>query len=89
MDEALLRQLVRQMKILNIWISIVGGLILVTIAICAFLLFKVVTFVQDTRDSVNNLQQKTEDSLNVKQQLCESDSIGSFFQDRGKLCKEQ
>lgn len=89
MDEVLLKQLVRQMKILNIWISIVGGLILVTIAICAFLLFKVVTFVQDTRDSVNNLQQKTEDSLNVKQQICDSNSIGSLFQERSDLCKEQ
>lgn len=74
------------MKILNFWISVVGVLILVSIAICGFLLFKVVTFVEDTRNSVNNLQQKTEDSLNVKKQICDSDSIGSLFQDRSDLC---
>lgn len=88
MDEILLKQLLRQVKILNFWISVVGVLVLVSLAICGFLLFKVVTFVQDTRDSVNNLQQRTEDTLNVRKQICESDSVGSLFQDRSDLCKQ-
>jgi hypothetical protein len=89
MDEVLLRQLVRQLKILNTWITIVGGLILAVIIVCAFLLFKVVTFVQDTSDKVNNLQQKTEDNLNVKKQICESNSIGNLLENRSSLCEAE
>lgn len=88
MDEALLRQLTRQLKILNIWISVVGTLILAAVIICIVLIFKVVTFVQNTSDKITNLQQKTESSLNVKQQVCDSKSFSSLLSDRSKLCEQ-
>lgn len=87
MDEVLLRQLTRQLKILNIWISIVGVTILAAITISIYLLVKVITFVQNTSDKITNLQQKTESSLNVKQQVCDSKSLSSLLQDRSTLCK--
>lgn len=87
MDEALLRQLVRQLKILNIWISIAGTLTLVAFAIIIFLLFKVVTFVQDTSDKISSLEQKTQNTLNVQKQLCDNNSISQFLQNKSDLCK--
>lgn len=86
MDEVLLRQLVRQLKILNIWIAVVGTIILASIIVCIFLLFKVVTFVQNTSDRVTNLQQKTEKSLDVRQQVCDNNSISDLLQDRSEFC---
>ncbi|HSH17985.1 MAG TPA: hypothetical protein VK978_01240 [Candidatus Saccharimonadales bacterium] len=86
MDDVLLKQLIRQLKILNIWITIVGGLILVSVIVIAILLFKVFTFVADTKNSVTSLQQKTEDSLNVKKQICENDSFGSFLNNKSEIC---
>lgn len=87
MDEALLRQLTRQLKILNIWISIIGTLILAAIVICIFLLFKVVTFVQDTSDRITSIQDNTKNTLNVKNQLCESKTLTNLLEDRSKLCE--
>ncbi|MDB5181546.1 MAG: hypothetical protein JWP13_309 [Candidatus Saccharibacteria bacterium] len=89
MDEILLRQLVRQLRLLNIWISIVGSLILISLIVCIVLIFKVVTFVQDTSDKISNLQQKTENSLNVRNQLCDSKSIASLLEDRSSLCADR
>jgi hypothetical protein len=87
MDEALLRQLTRQLKILNFWITVVGTLILASIIVCIILLFKVVTFVQNTADRVTSIQNSTKNNLNVQKQLCESKNIGSLLQDRSSICK--
>jgi hypothetical protein len=87
MDEALLKQLTRQLKVLNFWISIFGTLILVSIIVCIYLLFKVVTFVQNTSDKITSLQDSTKNSLNVQKQLCDSKTFGSLLEDRSKICQ--
>lgn len=87
MDEVLLRQLIRQMKVLNLWISIFGTLILVALIVCIYLVFRVVTFVQDTSNRLNSIQENTQNTLNVQKQLCDSDSVGSFLSKRSDYCK--
>lgn len=87
MDEQLIKQLTRQLKILNIWISIVGVTILAAIIVCIVLLFKVVTFVQNTSDRITNIQDSTKKSLNVREQICASKSISSFLQNRSEICE--
>lgn len=87
MDEALLKQLIRQMKILNIWISVFGTLILVAFIICLYLVFKVVIFVQDTRDQLSSIKQDTENTLNVQKQLCDSATISEFLSGRSSFCR--
>ena len=87
MDEQLARQLTRQLKILNIWISIVGTVIIAAIILCIILLFKVVTFVQDTSDQVSNIREKTQESLNVKTQICDSNSLSRLLEDRTTFCE--
>lgn len=89
MDEVLLKQLVRQLKILNMWIAIGGTLMLVAFLVCIFLLFKVVTFMQDTSDKLNALQDKTQNSLNIQKQLCESDTFSGFLERKSELCSPQ
>jgi sensor histidine kinase regulating citrate/malate metabolism len=87
MDEVLLRQLVRQLKILNFWITTVGLLILAAIVICIVLLIKIVAFVHNTESKITDLQQKTTQSLNVKQQLCTNKSISDFLQNKSTVCQ--
>ncbi len=87
MDEVLLRQLVRQMKILNIWITVFGTLILVALIICLYLVFRVVTFVQDTSNKLNSIQENTQNTLNVQKQLCSSDNISGFLKGRSDYCQ--
>lgn len=89
MDEILLKQLVRQLRLLNIWISIFGTLILVTLAVLGYFVFKIVTFVNDTNTKINNFTTQTKDTLDVKGQVCESDGIGGFLRDKTGVCKPQ
>ena len=87
MDELLLKQLVRQLKIMNIWISIFGGLILVTLIILGVMVYKVVTFVNDTNAKIDNITSQTQETLDFKSKFCGSDSLGGFLRDRTEICK--
>jgi hypothetical protein len=87
MDEVLLKQLVRQLRILNIWITVFGSLILAVLLVLGYFVFKLVTFVNDTNKKVEHLTTQTRDALDFKSKVCSSDSFGSFLQGRTDLCK--
>lgn len=87
MDDALLRQLTRQLKILNLWISIVGTLILASIIVCIILLVKVFTFVHHVETQITDVQQKTSQNLDLKQKLCDSSSFSGLLQNKTNVCQ--
>lgn len=86
MDELLLKQLIRQLKVLNIWITIFGSLILVVLIVLGVLVFKVVSFVNDTNEKVDNFTQQTQQSLDVKQKACGSNTLGDVLRDKTGVC---
>ncbi|MFZ1249169.1 MAG: hypothetical protein WAQ24_02510 [Candidatus Saccharimonadales bacterium] len=77
MDEALVKQLTKQLKIINFWITLFGSLIVATLLVLGFLVFKVVTFVQSTEQKVTDLRNKTSQTLNVKDDLCKNSMLNS------------
>ena len=79
MDEILLKQLVRQLKIINFWIASFGLLFLATLVVVAVLIFKMVTFVQSTEQKLSDLQSKTQSTLDLKQQACDNSSISKLL----------
>ena len=88
MDEKLQKQLVRQLKILNFWITTFGVLFLIALAIIGFMLFKVITFMNDTQNSIRQFQQNTTEKLDVKQQACKDDSaFGKFLRENTEICR--
>jgi CBS domain containing-hemolysin-like protein len=87
MDEVLLRQLVRQLKLMNLWIATFGVLILISLAIVGILLFKAITFLHDATTKLTDTQQKVSQSLDVKQQVCANKSISSLIGQGSNLCK--
>lgn len=70
MNDKVAEQLVRQLKILNFWITTFGVLFLVTLAVIAYMLFQVFTFVKKTNDTVVNLKNETAQRLDVKNNAC-------------------
>ena len=83
MDEVLVRQLVRQLKIINLWITLFGTVIVVALIVLGILVFKVATFVRTTEQKVSDLQQNTVNTLNVKDDICKNSVLsGSGY------CKE-
>jgi heme/copper-type cytochrome/quinol oxidase subunit 2 len=77
MNEELTKQLVRQLKIINFWITLFGTIIVATLLVLGFLVFKVVTFVRNTEQQVAELRNKTTQTLNVKDDLCKKSPLSS------------
>lgn len=87
MNDQLLKQLVRQMKILNFWVSIFGGLFLIALFIVAFLIWQMVSFAHQTNQKIDWLKNSAADSLNVKKQTCEGDNdFSEWVQTNTKAC---
>ena len=84
MDELTAKQLVRQLKIINFWITFFGVTFLIAFAVLGVLIFKVVTFVRSTEQKITDFQTKTSQTLNVKDDLCKSGPLSGT-----SYCKNQ
>jgi hypothetical protein len=81
-------QLVRQLKIMNFWISVFGVLFLATLGVIIFMLWQMVSFVQDTNERIDALRTSASDSVNVEKRICESDSaFADAIKSRTSLCE--
>ena len=88
MNEQLLKQLVRQMKIMNFWISFFFFFVVIAIIICGFLLWQVVSFVNDTNRKIDGIKTQAGDSLNVKKNTCEGNKdFAKFLREKTGACE--
>lgn len=87
MNEELERKLLRQLRISNIFMGIIALFILVMFAVTAFLVWTVVTFTNDIRNKVENIQTQTENTLDVRQQLCGQSGVSQLLSQG--FCAEQ
>lgn len=88
MDDKLQRQLIRQLKLLNFWITIFGVLLLIGMAIIGYMLFQVITFARDTTRTVTEFQQSTREKLNVRDKACDQDgAVGEYLRNQTGLCQ--
>lgn len=72
MDDKLARQMTRQLKMMNFWITFFGSVIVLMMLIFAFFAYKTVVFVRQTQETMTQLQTKTQNALNVKEDMCQS-----------------
>lgn len=78
------KQLVRQLKILNFWITTFGILMLVALGFIGFFLFQTVMFVKSTSDNLTKLQQTTTQPIDIKAQVCSgNDTFTQFLRSSG------
>lgn len=84
MDKEVEKQLVKQLKILNFWITTFGVLMLLALGAIGFFLYQTVMFVKTTGDKITSIQQTTVEKLDVKKQVCSgTDSFSQFVKSTG------
>ncbi len=88
MDEKLQRQLVRQLKIINFWISFYGIIMIAILGFLLYMIIQMVTFVQDTNKRIESLKTNVTDSVNVQKQACEgTGGFSDLIRSQTNLCK--
>ncbi len=88
MDEVLARQLLRQMKIIKALLTFFTLLFITSLVVAGIVMYKVVTFVNDTSRQINDLQQKAGQTLDVQGQLCNNPTVTALLPDKSAVCNE-
>ncbi len=87
MDIEIQKKLVKQLKLLNFWVSFFGSLFIIGMIITGILLYKVVAVVRHTTSSINNLQTSTTEKLDVKDQVCNgTGAFSEFVKNKTNAC---
>ncbi|HEX8389952.1 MAG TPA: hypothetical protein VF597_00860 [Candidatus Saccharimonadales bacterium] len=84
LNEQLLRQLVRQMKIINFWITLFGTIVVAAIIALGILIFQVVKVIEHTNEQLSGVTSQLKSSVDVKSDVCGgSGDVAAFLQARG------
>lgn len=84
MDDALLKQLIRQLKILNIWISLFGTMMILAIIVVAVLLYQLMSFLGETNRKLDSVKSGVPSATDLQKEACSGDSsLGRFFRNSG------
>jgi hypothetical protein len=77
-------KLLRQLKILNFWITTFGTMMLLSMIVIGFFAYQAATYVKSASDKVTNIQQQTTQTLDVKSQLCSNnDQVSQLLRSSG------
>ena len=88
MNDQLAKQLVKQLKILNFWVTSLGVLLLAGLVVIGILLFQVISFVRDTSHNITNFTTSTQQKLDLKTQACAgNDSFSTFIKSKTDVCR--
>lgn len=80
MDDKLIRQLVRQLRIVNFFLIFFSLIFIVAMVAGSIAIYRMYTY-------AHNLEQKTSQTLDLQQKLCSNSSVSSFLSDSSSVCK--
>ena len=88
MDEILVRQLLRQLRIINTFLIVFAVSLLAFFVVAGVVVYKAVQEVHQARDSLNSLQAKVQSNLDVKSNVCDSkSSVSTLLKDKSDICE--
>lgn len=88
MNEQTAKQLIRQLKLMNFWISFYGIIMIVVLGVMVYLMVQLVGFVQESSRRVESLREGAVDSVNLKKQLCEGEgTVSDVIKSQTEWCR--
>jgi predicted PurR-regulated permease PerM len=72
MDEKLARKINRQLRAIKVMLGFFTLLMVTTLVILGFIAWKVVSFTQSVNNKITNIEQTTQQKLDIKSQLCDN-----------------
>lgn len=88
MSEQTEKKLLRQLKLINFWISFYGIIMIVLLGTLTYFIIQMVMFVRDTNQRIDSLRSAAADSVNIEKRLCEDGgTLGGIIKSQTNLCK--
>ena len=87
MDEALVRKLSRQVKVLNIFLVLFSLIFIAVLTVTALVAFVAMQEVRDAKRTLDSLQHDARTNLNVKDDLCSSTgTLSTLLRQQSDVC---
>ncbi|MDB5169927.1 MAG: hypothetical protein JWN82_323 [Candidatus Saccharibacteria bacterium] len=88
MDEALIRKLSRQVKVLNFFLVFFSVIFIAVLAVTGLVAYRALQEVRDAKNTLTSLQSQAGENLNVKNDLCDSSgTLGSLLKSQSDVCE--
>lgn len=87
MDEHLAKSIRRQLRAIKLMLGFFSLLLVAMLLILGFIAWKVVTFTQDVSNRITNIQEKTQQNLDLKEQICSNNSISGLLGQNNDFCR--
>lgn len=87
MDEALVRKLSRQVRVLNFFLTFFSLIFLTVLAVTGFIAYQALQEVRDAKQTLNSLQRDASANLDVKNNLCDATgTLGTLLRQQSDVC---
>jgi len=87
MDEVLARKVSKQLRILNFFLILFSTVFLTLLIIVGLVTYRAVTEVKEAQRSLDSLQTKAEDSLDLRSNLCDSTgTVSTLLKNQSDVC---
>jgi predicted PurR-regulated permease PerM len=87
MDDVLARKLSRQLRLLNSLIVFFSLVFLVLFAVAGVFAYRAITEIRDAKDSLTSLQDKAQQNLDFKSNLCSnSGQVSTLLKKQSDVC---
>ncbi len=88
MDDKLQRRILRQLRILNFWIASTVVLLLLTLGLLAFMAYRALGFINETRQQIQRMQQQTQEAVDLQAKLCGGGgSVAALLRESTDICR--
>lgn len=82
-----INRLSKQLRAIKIMMMVFMAMVLVSLAVLGYMVYTVVAFTRDVTEKVTDIQNSATESLDFKKQICKSDAISRFLDDKSEFCK--
>lgn len=87
-DDKLAKQLIRQLKLINFWISFYGVIMIIILGFLLYMIIQMVMFVRTTNERIDQMRNDAASSLNVQKQTCEGgNAVTEWLKKNTEICK--
>lgn len=87
MDDSIGRQLVRQLRIINFWITFFGVIFVVALVLFGVVIYKTYTYAHHAEQQISAIQTQASSALNFQKQVCDNSELKLLLNRAGNYCQ--
>lgn len=86
-DREAIDRLNKSLRTIKVLLGFFALMLIATLAMVGYVTYKVVTFTRDVNNKIDKFQSQAAETLDVKSQLCKSETLENFLRNNSDICR--